>query len=596
MNTQKIYLTIHEIETLCFLKCIQIPIRRLEILRAKGAFSFAVHIISEHFFPKPDLVILFSSVTKIEIPDTELNLFRNQFKIPIGLLATVSRKVKDSPPKRQQTERGDFADTGKIEKSQDNLLVQYVPIRRSLIQLLLYGYQKPISQLSISDFFKEFSKMSGFSKDLIEEITEQKKYPKLDGTTKKAEFYMYTWWGKFIIDRLLEPQKNQITSLEYIEHKRWFKKFVLENVLSNCANIQTVPILYQKYRAIIFGYFFAFMTENKAGVSIEDCLNGVHDEDEKNEILLWGIFFQNLFDEKIDFIFANPLVRWNFFTIESIAYNFSRCIHNEGREFIVDDFVYDNVNSEQLVEKYFELIEGKKGKKPEILNKDDLVVPFEKSVLFRRNRSNVFLINENINWDNKLIINASNFSLIGSLPLNGIATFYGNISIEDKKQLKIVGLNFKSKQLDSIIPKSKTVLIGFFTEYQSQSNEIWGLYTHLVNKKVTSIEEIIIVWLINGTDSRIKSTEFALEKNNMTDYLVNQFGVNVTLVIKNISDTNDTEIKHTLKVALRGMSFKTHVEVIDTNLEQRQLEWLINATNEYMVKTDDLDCHFFCNA
>jgi len=601
MSTQKIYLTNHEIENLCFLKFVLIPMKRLEIRRAQGSYNYAIKLDAKHILPKPDLVILFSSVEQIEIPDIELSLLKHQFKIPIGLLSTVQRKVKDTP-KKQQSQLDDLGDTGKIEWQKDKLSVQYVSIRRSLIQLLLYGYKNTTYQESIEVFVNNFNALSGFPRNLIEVITDQKQYPKLvvKGSLNSAEFFMYTWWGKFIIDQVLEPQKDQIEPGVYTGHKRWFKNFDLNDVSRNCTNIQTIPKLYEEYLPVIFGYFFAFMAiddtgGNVIGESIKECLSDVRDKDLKKEVLLWGIFFQNLFVEEVDYIFANPLVKRDFLTMESIAYNFSRYIHNEGLEFTCNDFKYSNVNSDQLVEKYFEIAEGKKGKKPINLHENDLRIPFEKSPLFMRNENNVFLVNEAINWNNKLITNGSKFSLTGSLGLNEKAVFYGDISKEDKKQLEKIGLKFKLKSLSSIIPQSKKTLVGFVAE--NQSNDLWELYTYLVkNKRVTKIEEAVLVWLISDTDARIKSTEFALEKNNMADELASRFGVNVTLIVKNIHDTNDVEVKHNLKVALKGQTLKTHIEVIDVNLEQRSLEWLINATDEYYVKTDGLDYHFFSNS
>jgi hypothetical protein len=74
-----------------------------------------------------DLIILFSAVNKIEIPEIEANLISNQFNIPAGLVNLVKRNI---PVEDKQTSLH-------INDSQKNFNL-YTKIRRGLTTLVLF--------------------------------------------------------------------------------------------------------------------------------------------------------------------------------------------------------------------------------------------------------------------------------------------------------------------------------------------------------------------------------------------------------------------------------------------------------------------------
>ena len=129
---KKIYLTYKQIETLCFSKIVFISDAQLDISRSRKYYEFAIFTDENKIIiEKESIVLLFSSVTKIEIPKSEFNLFKNQFKLPLGLLSLANRNV----PKDSDTEV-----STPVNDSQ--FIELYSHLRRSFTQLVLFGYKK----------------------------------------------------------------------------------------------------------------------------------------------------------------------------------------------------------------------------------------------------------------------------------------------------------------------------------------------------------------------------------------------------------------------------------------------------------------------
>jgi hypothetical protein len=132
--SKKIYITYKQIETLCFSKIIFISDAdaQLDLSRSKKHYEFAVFIDEKDIVKeKEHIVLFFSSIIKIEIPKSEFNLFKNQFKLPLGLLDLANRNIpKDKNPEITEHDNA------------HQIIELYSRLRRSFTQLVLFGYKK----------------------------------------------------------------------------------------------------------------------------------------------------------------------------------------------------------------------------------------------------------------------------------------------------------------------------------------------------------------------------------------------------------------------------------------------------------------------
>lgn len=81
---------------LIFNKILAVPVSRMQnAISRKGNLSVKLEIDESKLLRfKNNLVIFISAVKNIEIVKGDLNLFRNHYHIPLGLLKDVNAKVK----------------------------------------------------------------------------------------------------------------------------------------------------------------------------------------------------------------------------------------------------------------------------------------------------------------------------------------------------------------------------------------------------------------------------------------------------------------------------------------------------------------------
>jgi len=209
---KKIYLTYKQIETLCFSKIISISEEQFNIRRSRKFYEFAIFIDNDKIVNESDnIILLFSSLTKIEIPKSEFNLFKNQFKIPLGMLELADRKV----PK-------DLVNETDIFTIDEEVLKLYSRLRRSFTQLILFGYKHESAEIrdSISEFLSRITNLSEFESSLIIAINDKGEFPQLVlKDINPEEFYKYVWWGKFSIDTILKPQEEVSESMKLLNNE-----------------------------------------------------------------------------------------------------------------------------------------------------------------------------------------------------------------------------------------------------------------------------------------------------------------------------------------------------------------------------------------
>ena len=612
---KKIYLTYKQIETLCFSKIVFISDAQLDISRSKKYYEFAIFIDENNIIiEKEKVVLLFSSILEVEIPKSEFNLFKNQFKLPLGLLSLADRSKPKYPDSSENqanlplespspTGENELKDPGVSSPVSDSQIIKlYSRIRRSLTQLVLFGYKKNNSEIhtNLSGFFNKITNLSTFEITLIKKINEEGCFPKKNTKEiKPEEFYKYVWWGKFIIDMILVPQKDHISDEEYGEHRSWFKRIDSTNLSNNSKCFESIPRLFIEHSGAILGYFIGSLSisninEKNTDYEIDSLLIKTSGINYKYDILFWGIFFQAFFAEELDYSFPNPIIQDDFFKMEDLSYAIVKKLLNNNEDKIESDFTFKAIDYDNLVISLERLKEKSIKIPPTIVDESQLKKPFEESLLFGNNKEKIGFINERIGKASYLGIDEKGFELRSKCTTPPIV-FYGELSEEEKERLKKSGVNIKIKDISTLISKEKKVLMAFYSSYKPD-DPLFNIYKNIIKRKKTRVEKFIFIWLVSKDNKTLHSPEFAFEKDNLKKVIESEFGLKTIIIVKNIynENTGDIEVIRNIKLALKNYRFK-NVEVIDCNFKEEHAGWIIATINDYIVKSKNIDYFSFSN-
>ncbi|MGQ1787988.1 hypothetical protein [Saccharicrinis sp. GN24d3] len=582
----KIYLTYKEIEKLCFSKFIELIADRLSDTKSTKDRKYLIEI-NEDGMIRDDttIVVLFSSISMFEIPKVELNQFKNQLRIPNGMLRLSNRKVKDS-----SNPQGEL-----LGMNEEKICTElYLPIRRGLTQLLLWGYKYKKQQATISQFYEALLTPNDFTKQLILELLSVGGFPILrvnTGDYKSDNYYRLVWWGKFCIDHLLIPNQSSLNEHEIKKHKKWFLDFDIIDLAKNHELLRSMPDLFNENSTVMLGYFFACMTKEQVnahniGDQINEILQEIRDVDNEYEILCWAIFFQALFIEEVDYIFPNPLIQDQFLSIEKNSISLVNYFKEKQEKIIGLPLTFRSIDEEDLIYKQLFLKESELKETPLILSNKQLREPFKNDFLFGDNKKQVGLINQD--WFNYININRNfdvEVKLSGDFESNA---FYGDLSLSQKNQLKKKGFAPKVKPLSQLVSKDKKVLVIFISE---NSSYLLPLYEEILKNEKCTIKEVIVIWMINVDADELHSTQFGLKKSEVAADLENRLGKKVTLIVKNIHNSDNTEVVRNIKVSLKEYTLK-QVELVDNIIDDDKCYWLIEATQDYVIKSEKIN--YYC--
>lgn len=98
MNTpDRFLISLKETESLIFNKILVLPYKRTEIKRRSKDYSVKIEVDKKLIlFNNNKWIILFSSIQKFEIPENDLNLFKNHYRLPLGFISIKKVEVRDS--------------------------------------------------------------------------------------------------------------------------------------------------------------------------------------------------------------------------------------------------------------------------------------------------------------------------------------------------------------------------------------------------------------------------------------------------------------------------------------------------------------------
>lgn len=227
-------------------------------------------------------------------------------------------------------------------------------------------------------------------------------------------------------------------------------------------------------------------------------------------------------------------------------------------------------------------------KQPKIIEKDNILSLFEDSYLFQGNLSNIGFVNKKYG-NNNITIEKNGFTLSCDYASKPII-FFGSMTDEEKRKLKACGVSIRRRNLEAIISKEKKVIVGFFDQLEVENSQLFNIYKEIILSKKTNIQKLVFVWMVSEDIAKIQSTEFSFRKDELQIRLQNEFDIESTLIVKNTlgKTHDDTEIVRNLKHALKKYSFN-NIEVIDNNYNIENAKWLIEATRDYIIRSNKTD-------
>ena len=586
---KKIYLSHDEVEQLIFKKKLWISTQRLEIKRAQGLYSVALMVDEQDLHFNNDTVIVFmSSVHKFEIAEADKNLFLNHYHLPLGLLLLKKRKVRDIA--QNSSELQSTTHINNIELS--DKVNSYTAIRRAFINLFHVAIKSRDGESCLAakymSYLNAFENLTQFQHKLILAVLNYKKLPEEIVSIKNksfssTSFYQWVWWGKFLVDNLLNEGLNEI---QLGEHKNWLKSFDPDNFQGVDSTVLNVPFKFEPDFPIILGYYLAInnnfdLTEENHD-STESKLKQLNAE-YNEEIFFWKQFFQSLFLDQIDYVYPIKKIQYEFYKMEMNAYKITYDKNN------LDDLIslhpiYLPENSlDTFVKSYHALKDGIDDNEVNIASMEQIHEIFNKSVLFGENRKNVgFIFTQPISKTflaNYIQINDDSFTLHQSNQVEPVVYY--------EKQATSLPIKVKKKPISSIINRDKRVLFGVITD--DNFNDLIDMYAYILENSVNhNISDILFIWLVDKEKSQLHSAAFEQDKNVLNKRLDVLFNQKVKVFTKNVNNHNDSEIIRVIKHIVGEYKLK-EIEVIDSGFGLEQVRWLVESTYDNTVVDENMD-------
>ncbi|UUO25449.1 hypothetical protein FGD67_21190 [Colwellia sp. M166] len=585
----KIYLSHDEVEQLIFKKMLWISTQRLGIKRAQGLYSVALMADEQDLHCNNDTVIVFmSSVHKFEIAEADKNLFLNHYHLPLGLLLLKKRKVRDLA----ENSLGPQSTTHINNIELSDKINRYAAIRRAFIKLFHVAINSQISESCLATkyitYLNAFENLSKFQYKLIFAVLNHKKLPEeivsiKDKSFSSTSFYQWVWWGKFLVDNLLNEGLNE---MQLAEHKSWLKHFDPDSFKGIDSVVLNVPFKFEQDFPIILGYYLAInnnldLTEDNHDSTKSKLkkLNAEYNE----EIFFWKHFFQSFFVDQIDYVYPIQNIQYEFYKMEMNAYKVIFGKNDLDERVGLHPISLPENSLDTFVKSYHALKDGIDDNEVNIASMEQIHEVFNKSVLFGDNRKNVgFIFNQptlKTFLANYIQINDDSFTLHQSNQVEQVV-YYEN-------QVTSLPIKVKKKPIHSIINPDKRVLFGVITG--ENFNALIDMYAYILENSVNhDISEILFIWLVDKEKSELHSAAFEQEKNVLNMRLDVLFNQKVKIFTKNVNNHNDSEIIRVIKHIVGEYKLK-EIEVIDTDFGIEQAHWLVESTYDHTLVDDAMD-------
>lgn len=584
MSEIKVYISLKEAEELIFNRCLVIREDRFDVKRAQGLLSICLFIDGEMLTNHSEnKLVLFSAINCFEIPENDENLFINHYRIPLGLVKTNVRKVRDISKNEMPIDDYGYSFNG------------YLQLRNGLFSILHKVYEKTsnnqVRQTYINTL-KEFNSLSELKRKLLIELLKDSKFPILTVKVDKFvtdNFFRVTWWGKFIVENYL-PKLNIEDEKDVTYIRKWLRGFLEFNnfdILNK--NINTIPEELKAEIDFLLGYYLAaFYKEslNSEKNFFDDLYNLIHYEN-KDEVFSWVSFFTSIFKENDQAIYFVKSLRQDVFKIEKLAFELSL----NKLEISIDnnfDFFIRNKEESQLISEFLELKYGVYDQNPKLIEINEAKSVFKNNFFEEELYKIGFDLNSqydnNIRIQNSCWFSKKQFHLnLNSETNSSDVIFYidENSLAKDKlKQLKI-----KIKPVKKLLNTSKKILIGF--NRLEEVPNLCNLYSSLLKDEIKEkCDRVVFILLVDLDIEEIQSMKFANFIKNQRIDLTRLFNIEVDLIIKNEQTINDAEIKRNLKNILDSYRIN-QMEVIDENFDNEKASWLLESNTEYLIESNE---------
>lgn len=592
--SQKVYISLKESEDLIFDKSLTVPKNRLDIQRAQDLLSVNIVVDPGDLLEESNqYLILFSAIKIFDIPEDEINLFVNHYRVPTGLINTIGRKVRDHS-KRKNT-------LPFVENEDSRQINNYLRLRNAMAGMLHYNYEMYAAnheEYDVHSVLNAFTELSEIKKLLLLRLFEEERIPIFKVNVDKfvtEHYYRIVWWGKFISDNYLK--KLNVKNEEDLKNPRlWLKGFLeFENIDRLNKQLIQVPDELKEEINFLLGYYFAaikfesFHLENNYFMELYEEITYEH----KNELFYWISFFTSFFNPGISQIYFIDSLRQEVLGLEKLAYELTQNELQLGTS-EKTNFGFKEIERSTLIAEFDQLKNGRNKKPPQLIKASDAKIVFQNE-LFIDNLQNIgFEINSQLDagrllnycWTSK---NSFGLHLNATTKISDII-FY--VNSESKAQPRLQDLRLKTKRIERLLNKKK-VLVAFM-----EQNEIPKLiqpYSSLLRQEIEEkFDKIVIVLLVDLNVEDLQSIDFdKILKSQEMEYQ-RFFNIDVELMVKNIQTKNDIEIKRTLKNSLEKYRIN-QIEVVDEKFDNEKAIWLIDSGTEYYIDGENTNFYSYLN-
>ncbi|WP_164112232.1 MULTISPECIES: hypothetical protein [Sphingobacterium] len=588
MKDIKIYISLSEAESLVFNKALIIPSYRQAVDRAQKSWAIAIYLnhealqLDDNFF-----LILSSNIKCFEIPEREESLFLNHFKIPKGLYFTIDRKFRDGKEVKDI-----FDSTAESIITEEQIFV-FKGIRRGVLQCYQLAINEKVSKAFIHtalSLINSLEKWDPFHILFINEVVRNQFYPILDindGKFHTEAFKRFIWLGRYTFEYL--SKDNTYSDDHIAEGKQWLKALSDKNNTETIVDtIKKSPLIFADHYEFLLGYYVAssFYEEANVGEGYYFYLQQILDEiglGKNTFVLFWSIFFQSIYKDEIDFLYFIPSLQKDQEIIEkSILSLFCSNIElNNSKSNL------PSINEHDRLTEYIQLLKGGNLKDLKIITQEELRSLYKNNVNSSSLRSMGFEL-EPSQFSFDFIRNKCQFGRDGFLinlqskPYE--VTFYLVKGSESEIWLK--DLKIKTKPIRKLIDGSKKVLVSFI-EIGAYDRSLLSFYEYLVSQheKEEIFKETVIVLMVDESLEYVQSIEFQRDKLKIENYCRSVFGANCHVLVKNLNNNSDGEIKRNLKHIIEKYQIKD-VELVDENIDDTILEWMISANISYILDSE----------
>ena len=365
-----------------FNKLLILPVsRRSQVKRGNDVLSVKLTVNSNRVIVlRENLIILSSALDRVEIPQKDLNLFKNHYHIPVGLIDTKKVKVKDIAEGSIQPELG----YDNISETVNRNIHKYRFLRNALVSAL-------IASVPAEEKFMVFKELTKFLEEnpIVYDALE----PQLHlGDFEKIEIPGNYSVGLERMIGVLKSIKDAVVKTDLKLDKaglgKWIKSIVSARPTDNKSFFDTLIICNPNYPKDWDGYksfffsllYFAFAKDEIIATNkgfptefVEKLeLNG-------SEIKFWNAFFKGLFSEKVTNIYLPSSLRDLQFYCELLAFTKTVSLQLEHDELPQLENIfslklllnYNNPSPEQkqlIANEYSDLVEEKRKAGTTIVN------------------------------------------------------------------------------------------------------------------------------------------------------------------------------------------------------------------------------------